>query len=387
MTERSAQQGLLPEGLRDALPPEAAHADHIRRQLLDRFALHGYEQVMPPLIEFESGLAGRLATDKSRDMFRLLDSESQQVMVLRSDITGQVARIAATRLGHMERPLRLSYAGTALRVKGSQLRPERQFGQAGVELIGPRSLAAALEVLLLAHEAVESLSLEGVTIDLVFPSFVPELAKELGLGDAETSLIYDALDAKDIAGLVSLDASVRQIFEAILSCAGPAEDAVNVLKALDLPKKASAVVQSIDEFVSALLAANETFELTLDPGEQRGFFYQGDFGFSLFCEGTKAELGRGGRYGIRTIDGKIEPATGFTLYLDSLSRAVEKPVQAKKVYIAHGVAREIGVQLRAEGWVSVQGLAPETNLREEAVRLNCTHVYEDGDVISITDEE
>lgn len=387
MTERSAQQGLLPEGLRDALPPEAAHADHIRRQLLDHFASHGYEQVMPPLIEFESGLAGRLATEKSRDMFRLLDSESQQVMVLRSDITGQVARIAATRLGHMERPLRLSYAGTALRVKGSQLRPERQFGQAGVELIGPRSLDAAMEVLLLAHESVEALSLEGVSIDLVFPSFVPELAEELGLDSADIDLIYKALDAKDIAGLASLDAPVRQIFEAVLSCAGPAEDAVGVLKTLALPEKATAVVQSIDEFVAALLAAEAGFELTLDPGEQRGFFYQGDFGFSLFCEGTKAELGRGGRYGIRSIDGKIEPATGFTLYLDSLSRAVEKPQLANKVYIPHGVAREEGASLRKEGWVTVQGLAPEPNLREEAVRLNCTHIFKDGDVISITDEE
>ncbi|MGD8325839.1 MAG: ATP phosphoribosyltransferase regulatory subunit [Sphingomonadales bacterium] len=387
MADRAAQQGLLPEGLRDALPPEAAHADHIRRQLLDRFASHGYEQVMPPLIEFESGLAGRLAAEKARDMFRLLDSESQQVMVLRSDITGQVARIAATRLGHVERPLRLSYAGTALRVKGSQLRPERQFGQAGVELIGPRSLEAALEVVLLANEAVEGLGLEGISVDLVFPSFVPELAKELGLDKASVSLIHDALDAKDIAGLSSLEAPARGIFEAILTCAGPASDAVQILKSLDLPKQAAGVVQAIDEFVSALIAANASFELTLDPGEQRGFFYQGDFGFSLFCEGNKAELGRGGRYGIRATSGEIEPATGFTLYLDSLIRAVDKPVLAKKVYVPHGVARKEGKALREQGWVTIQGLAPEQDLREEAVRLNCTHILTGGEIKAVNNED
>src|SRR3546814_3117616 len=69
-------------------------------------------------------------------MFRVMDPVSQRMMGLRTDITLQVARIAATRLRDAARPLRLAYAGQVLRVRGSQLRPERQFAQAGFELIG-----------------------------------------------------------------------------------------------------------------------------------------------------------------------------------------------------------------------------------------------------------
>jgi ATP phosphoribosyltransferase regulatory subunit len=70
------------------------------------------------------------------DTFRLMDPVSQRMMGLRADITPQVGRIAASRLTKAPRPIRLSYAGQVLRVKGEQMRPERQIGQAGVELIG-----------------------------------------------------------------------------------------------------------------------------------------------------------------------------------------------------------------------------------------------------------
>lgn len=43
--------------------------------------------------------------------FRLMDPDTRRMMALRPDITPQIARIAATRLPDMPRPLRLSYAG------------------------------------------------------------------------------------------------------------------------------------------------------------------------------------------------------------------------------------------------------------------------------------
>ena len=52
------------------------------------------------------------------------------------DMTVQVARIAVTRLKHEPRPLRLSYGGNVIRVRGNALKPERQFTQVGTELIG-----------------------------------------------------------------------------------------------------------------------------------------------------------------------------------------------------------------------------------------------------------
>ncbi|MFZ5609273.1 MAG: ATP phosphoribosyltransferase regulatory subunit [Pseudomonadota bacterium] len=375
MTDRGIEKGLLPEGLRDALPPEAAHGEAIVRRLLDLFAAHGYDQVAPPLVEFEEGLAGRLDAASRLDMFRLLDPESQRVMVLRSDITGQIARIAATRLGHLPRPLRLGYAGSALRVKGSQLRPERQFRQAGIELIGPRSLDAAAEVVLIAEEALVGLGVAGISIDLVFPRFVPVLAQDLGLDEAAAAHVRAALDAKDVGQLAFLPAPARARFESVLAAAGPADQALAALRRLDLPARSASMFAAIDAFVARLFADAPQLCLTIDPGEHRGFAYQGDFGFTLFGRGERGELGRGGRYGIRRPEGAVEPATGFTLYLDSLARAVPPEAARAKLLVPPAIDRQIATRLRAEGWATVQALAPVADLRQEARRLGCSHAW------------
>src|SRR5260221_14569906 len=151
-----ARRALLPAGLRDGLPSHAAHAAAAIERLIAGFAAHGYERVEPPLVEFEDTL---LEADAGGSMaaqtFRLMDPLSQRMMGVRADMTTQVARIATTRLAGRPRPLRLSYAGDVLRVKGSQLRPERQFVQVGVELIGAPGVAADVEAVLLRADCVD----------------------------------------------------------------------------------------------------------------------------------------------------------------------------------------------------------------------------------------
>ncbi|MDP6388748.1 MAG: ATP phosphoribosyltransferase regulatory subunit, partial [Alphaproteobacteria bacterium] len=142
-------KGLLPDGLRDGLPPDAAHEAAILNRLVATFTERGYERVDPPLVEFEDGLLDGAGEDVALATFRLMDPVSQRMMGIRADMTPQVGRIAATRLVNAPRPLRLAYAGPVLRVRGDQLRPERQFHEAGAELIGAEEASADVEVILL----------------------------------------------------------------------------------------------------------------------------------------------------------------------------------------------------------------------------------------------
>ena len=121
---------LLPAGLRDGLTPDAAFEPAMVERLMACFAAWGYERVKPPLIEFEDALLSGMGAAMASDTFRLMDPVSQRMMGVRADMTPQVGRIAASRLKGAPRPLRLSYAGQVLRVKGEQMRPERQIGQA-----------------------------------------------------------------------------------------------------------------------------------------------------------------------------------------------------------------------------------------------------------------
>src|SRR5258708_16600662 len=105
--------------------------------------------------------------------FRLMDPVSQRMVGLRADMTLQIARIAATRLRRLPRRLRLSYAGQVLRVKGDEIRPERQVGQVGAELIGAQSAAADVEAVLLAAQALEAGGHPHITGDPSPPPLPP----------------------------------------------------------------------------------------------------------------------------------------------------------------------------------------------------------------------
>src|SRR5438067_6190667 len=127
---------LLPTGMHDLLPPEAEIEAQVVAQLMTTLTAHGYERVKPPLVEFEDTLFSGAGAAMATATFRMMDPASHRMIGVRADMTPQIARFAATRLGDAPRPLRLSYAGQVLRVNGSEIRPERQHGQVGAELIG-----------------------------------------------------------------------------------------------------------------------------------------------------------------------------------------------------------------------------------------------------------
>ena len=181
----SNHRALLPAGLRDLLPPDAETEAASVEALMEVFAAHGYQRVKPPLLEFEDSLLAGSGVAVAEQTFRLMDPESQRMMGLRADTTPQVARIATTRLAHAPRPLRLSYAGQCLRVRGSQLAPDRQIAQAGIELIGCDNPAADAEIVLVGAEALASVGLTRTSFDLTLPTLVPDAAGRCGIRRAD----------------------------------------------------------------------------------------------------------------------------------------------------------------------------------------------------------
>jgi ATP phosphoribosyltransferase regulatory subunit len=103
--------------------------------------------------------------------------------------------------------------------------------------------------------------------------------------------------------------------------------------------------------------------------------------FTVLAAGVRGELGRGGRY----ITAAGEAATGFSLYLDSIMRALPEPAAARKLYLPFGAPAAEAVQLRADGWITVAGLAPETDVRAEAQRLECSHCWHNGEILALGD--
>lgn len=391
MSTDTENKALLPSGLHDLLPPRAAQEADTIRAFTDTFAAFGYEQVKPPLVEFETTLTGAAENgggSLTGQMFRLMDPASQRMMAVRADITLQVARIAETRLRDTARPLRLSYAGDVLRVRGSQLRPERLFAQAGVELIGAADVSADVEAVVLAAEALAAAGITAPTIDLNSPALVAHLLADIGVDDAVVAQLRTALDHKDAAAVreltrahgVAFGAGAR-VLNDLVSASGAAEDVLPKLQALELPAAAVAEVDRLEAVVAGVRAARGGLSLTLDPVEYRGFEYHTGVSFTVLAAGVRGELGRGGRY----ITTAGEAATGFSLYLDSIMRALPEPPAAQKLYLPFDMPAAEAGQLRADGWITVAGLAPETDARAEAQRLGCSHCWHNGEILSLRD--
>ncbi|WP_375403576.1 ATP phosphoribosyltransferase regulatory subunit [uncultured Sphingomonas sp.] len=356
---------LLPEGFRDRLPPHADAAAAVEARVLEVARLHGYERVDPPLAEFAEALGTRLKAGGLRDAVRFVDPISQRTLAVRPDLTAQVARIAATRMGHHPRPVRLSYAGPVLRLRAPELSPARERRQIGAELIGLDTVAAARELVGVAAEALAVTGATGLSIDFTLPDLVETLARgAMPVDAALVAPLRDRLDAKDAGGVAAIAPAYLPLIEA----AGPFDVAVASLRAFD---RTGALATRLDGLQAIADGVAGLAQLTLDPTERHGFEYQSWLGFSLFAQG--AEVGRGGTYTVVHEDGAEEPATGFSLYADALGGPVP---ERRRLFLPLGTPPEQGRALRAEGWVTVAALeerdTPEAQLATHVWRNDAT---------------
>ncbi len=368
---------LLPQGLWDLLAPDAAWEAEIVHRLTAALAVHGYERVKPPLAEYEDSLLSGAGAAMARDTFRLMDPVSQRMIGIRADMTPQVARIAMTRLKDAPRPLRLCYAGQVLRVRANDIRPGRQVGQVGAELIGSDSVAADLEVVAVAAEALGTFGINGLSVDLSLPTLVPSVCRALGLSEAEIAAVRAPLDHKDAAGTAALGGRANATLGKLLRAAGLARPALTALAALDLPRAAAAERAKLEAVVSGLETRVPGLAVTVDPVESRGFEYHTGISFAFFARGLAGEVGRGGRY--RTAEAG-EDATGFTLYTDTIMQAAPARKDGKRLFVPAGTPDAAIRGWHADGWVTVAGLAAVADAAGEARRLGCTHRLE-GDKI------
>ena len=373
---------LLPTGFYDLLPPIAEREAEVTARLMAVLTSHGYERVKPPLVEFEATLLSGAGAAMSDDAFRTMDPTSHRMVAVRADMTPQVARIAATRLSHHARPLRLSYAGQVLRVNGSEVRPERQFGQAGAELIGAEGPAADVEVIAVAAEALLGVGVPNLSVDLTMPTLVPTLADEFEIPLNKRAALRSALDHKDTAAVAALAGKAGSLLTGLVAAAGAAAQARPALERLSLSDRASAERERLGAVIDGLTTAMPALMVTVDPVENRGFEYHTGISFTFFARidmqrGALGELGRGGRYQAGDPE-TPEPATGFTLYTDMILSTLPAVRARRRLLLPLGADAGYAAALRDQGWVTVMALAAADDWHAEAERLGCGHVLEEG---------
>jgi ATP phosphoribosyltransferase regulatory subunit len=281
----------------------------------------------------------------SHHVFRVSDPLAPSMLAIRADMTGQVARIAGNALSAMPRPLRLCYAGYTLRTTAEALKTRRQHCQVGIERFGEVDASATAEVLAIAAHALQAGGLEGLTIDLHYPSVLEALLSGYPLQQRDA--LREAVRLKDHARLHSMGA--EDIAE-MLRHSGLAKTVLAKLEASPNPhlRQASADLRAL---VEALAPYRLSATVTIDLLDLSGYGYYHGVGYALYWNKAGIEAGRGGVY--RAPGG--EEAVGFTLYINELLDQLPPEDAPTVKTIPYGTPASEAEALQAQGFVTIFG--------------------------------
>jgi ATP phosphoribosyltransferase regulatory subunit len=355
---------LLPEYLADALPAEAARIESLRRSVLDHFRSHGFELVMPPMLEYLESLLTGAGQDLKLRTFKLVDQLSGRTMGVRADITPQAARIDAHLLNH-QGVTRLCYCDSTLHTLPATISASREPLQIGAELYGSADIAADLAVIRLMAGAFSTIKLPISRIDLGHVGIFQALAEAAGLPEEAEDQLLSLLQAKDVPGLV----------EACVDVPSPYREALLRLPQLyggaDVLERAAAELPPLPSITAALdglhhlLAGAPELPFSIDLSDLRGYHYHNGVVFAAYCDGYPAAIALGGRYdGAGKAFGRARPATGFSMDLREVARLVPAGKSVGAVLAPHigkdaRLAAHVAA-LREQGEIVVELLPGET---------------------------
>ncbi|WP_428034356.1 ATP phosphoribosyltransferase regulatory subunit [Amphritea sp.] len=357
-----AERWLLPDGVKEVLPPQAQKVEAARRRLLDLYDTWGYELVMTPLIEHLDSLLVGVGRDLELNTFKVTDQLTGRMLGIRADITQQVARIDANHLSN-QGPVRFCYCSTVLHTLPANPLASRNPLQVGAELFGHSGVASDVEIISLMVETLNAMQVnQDLSLDLGHVGIYRGLMGEAALTANQEAEYFELLQRKDMPEIARFLASSglsevvkshlavlptlhggREVLEKARSCFADVE--ASIIDALDY----------LDALAEQISRRYPQLDLYFDLSELRGYNYHTGMVFAAYVPAFGQAVAKGGRYDEVGRDfGRARPATGFSADLKTLvelSAAQQKP--ARKVVrvpaTEDSAALDAVAKLRAQG--------------------------------------
>jgi ATP phosphoribosyltransferase regulatory subunit len=312
---------LLPEYIEDILPREAARIERLRRDILDLFALHGYELVMPPLLEYVDSLLTGTGHDLDLQTFKLVDQLSGRMLGLRADIAPQVARVDAHLLNRSG-VTRLCYAGSVLHTLPNGMNRTREPLQIGAEIYGHPGIESDVEIQQLMLRALEAAQVGEVYLDIGHVGIFRALVGRAKLGRDAESELFGAMQVKDAPAVRELTQKLpreaAEAFAVLPELYGGPEVLKEAKRRLPAHPEIASALKDLEALSERLrdVAPIRCFDLA----ELRGYAYHSGVVFAAYAQGLSSAIGRGGRYDeVGKAFGRARPATGFSMDLREIA--------------------------------------------------------------------
>ena len=299
-----------PTGTRDLLPEELSELRGITRAIEDALSAAGYGEVRTPTLEVEAQESAGLAA------YRFMD-EQGNTLVLRSDMTVPIARVALTRYAESSLPLRLSYLERSWRRVKSHSGEGREILQAGAELIGAGA-DGPREIIELCAQALTAAGLNDWKIAIGDAGILDSL-----LAGVDGSVAADVREAVIDQDLVKVDQLAARIGSGSLASAIRfRHDAIGFEDALS----ASGIeLDSLDDLRALLNALTPDLQsrVIIDFGLSSALDYYSGLVFAIYDPAVGRAIGGGGSYDSLFAESNSGlTGVGFALDVDVLHQAI-----------------------------------------------------------------
>ncbi len=337
-----------PPGLRDFLPVEAEFINRAANTLLDEFSRWGYRRVITPGIDY---LDVFLLSSIAKELFKIADINSGELLSLRSDFTPQIGRLSSSLRNSTTLPYKFSYFGPVLRNSDPNLGKPREILQVGVELIGPNSPESDAELIIMGIEALKKLNIMDFSVDIGNVDFFRGIVSDIP--EAERKKIEEYTLKKDSSGLAAflntldLSRKKKEIINGLLFMFGKK---TVIKKAWKMAHNEMAInaLETMERVLSYIKLYGLDDYITIDFGEIRGLNYYTGTIFECFAPNTGYEIFGGGRYNnLIGAFGENCPGAGFAVNMDilrSFSRGL-KPERSRVMVFNGTKDKELEVEI------------------------------------------
>lgn len=352
-----------PNGVNDILPPECGIKKEIETTIQAVFASAGYGEVETPMFEYYDCYAGRSGQISQENLYKFFD-EQGRVLALRPDFTTSIARMAATKDANRPAPLRYMYTGSVFRAEQTEGARRREFTQSGIELIGSCSAAADAEVIALAIEAVLSVGIEEIAMEIGQVAFFNGLAEQAGLSGEDAERLRERIDSKDVVGIrdilrnLQMDRDIKSLIEELPYLFGDISvlDKARVKGLNETSKIALDNLQSIYDYLCDY--GYEKY-VSVDLGMLQSIDYYTGSIFKCYTHGVGFPICAGGRYdnlmgNFGAPKGAVGAAIGVNRIMSALNRGGDYDRGIVMMFAEKGAAKqahETAAMLRQNGYI------------------------------------
>lgn len=318
-----------PEGVRDIYNSEFKMKEAVEERMKHQIRQYGFSQLTTPTFEYFDIFNQERGTVPSREMYKFIDRDGE-TLVLRPDMTPQIARCVAKYYRNEVLPIRLFYHGTTYINHSGYQGKLKESTQIGAELMNAGDASADAEMVALMIDCLKASGLHKFQVEVGQADFFRALAEEANFTTEETEQLRELIEMKNMFAVEQLmnekeiPEQLKDIFLKLPTHFGSI-DIIRHMKQLTSNERALQALSRLEQVYNILCIYHKEEYVSFDLGMLSQYNYYTGVIFRAYTHGTGEAIAGGGRYDTLVGQfGKQAPAIGIAVYSDQLLQALTR---------------------------------------------------------------